>query len=601
MVSAPAQRGRPETVGRSEGDRPLPVLPALEPLFPAGGLRRGSAVAVRGSASLLLALLAGPSGRGAWCGVVGLPGLGLAAAAEAGIALERLALVPDPGRDWAAVAAALLDAMEVVVVAPRGRVPDADVRRLAARARQRGAVLVPFGPVPVAGGGAAAEPGRRGLGGARRRVRPAAVAAGGGPRGRPRVGGPWSRAGAVVAGAGRTDPRRPRPARAADPARPRTTPAPTPHLHAVPTPPSPPPTPDRPPRRRPPRRTPRLGEPADGWGFCELRPAGPPRRRPGEPAQPVIAALWQDVTHRPGARPPVVRRSDGPAPTHPRPVGPPRRTPRTPPARTAATPADRPATQPPHRTPTAGPATQPPAPHPPGAHRDTAPHRSPAGAHRDPTARTESPADAHRDRLTPRHPWATSSRAAFADGGSRPRPAGPPVPAGRPAPVGGGHPAPPTPDRGPSPRHPGRRPGPAAPGVHPPEAAPSNPRAPEQLRSSPEAPSGRRGQLDRGGLTRAGTHGGGPLPRLAGAQRDVRGRRRPRRSRPDPGRGGLRQPGRLHHTRPPGPRASGAACAAASPVPLSPAGGAGRPTRPGTRGRSSRWSRPSPSWRPGWR
>src|SRR3954469_25378007 len=151
VVPAPAQRARPETVGRSEGDRPLPVLPALEPLFATGGLRRGSAVTVRGSASLLLALLAGPSGRGAWCGVVGVPGLGLAAAAEAGIALERLALVPDPGRDWAAVAAALLDAMEVVVVAPRGRVPDADVRRLAARARQRGAVLVPFGPVPWPG------------------------------------------------------------------------------------------------------------------------------------------------------------------------------------------------------------------------------------------------------------------------------------------------------------------------------------------------------------------------------------------------------------------------------------------------------------------
>ncbi len=143
--------GRQEAVGRSEGDRPLPVLPALEPLFPAGGLRRGSAVAVRGSASLLLALLAEPSRRGAWCGVVGLPGLGLVAAAEAGIALERLALVPDPGRDWAAVAAALLDAMEVVVVAPRGRVPDPDVRRLAARARQRGAVLVPFGSVPWPG------------------------------------------------------------------------------------------------------------------------------------------------------------------------------------------------------------------------------------------------------------------------------------------------------------------------------------------------------------------------------------------------------------------------------------------------------------------
>ena len=147
VVSAPAQRARPGAAERSEGDRPLPVLPALEPLFATGGLRRGSAVAVRGSTSLLLALLAGPSGRGAWCGVVGLPGLGLVAAAEAGIALERLALVPDPGRDWAAVAAALLDAMEVVVVAPQGRVLDGDVRRLAARARQRGAVLVPYGAV----------------------------------------------------------------------------------------------------------------------------------------------------------------------------------------------------------------------------------------------------------------------------------------------------------------------------------------------------------------------------------------------------------------------------------------------------------------------
>ena len=137
---APQERGR-------TGGRPLPVLPALEPLLPPGGLRRGSAVAVRGSASLLLALLAGPSREGAWCAVVGVPALGLVAAAETGIALERLALVPDPGPDWPAVAGALLDAMDVVVVAPRGRVLDGEVRRLAARARQRGAVLVPYGAV----------------------------------------------------------------------------------------------------------------------------------------------------------------------------------------------------------------------------------------------------------------------------------------------------------------------------------------------------------------------------------------------------------------------------------------------------------------------
>ena len=140
---APAPVGR---VVERAGERPLPVLSALSPLLP-DGLRRGSAVAVRGSAGLLLALLAGPSRAGAWCAVVGLPGLGLVAAAETGVALERLALVPDPGPDWAAVAGALLDAMDVVVVAPRGRVLDGDVRRLAARARQRGAVLVPFGAV----------------------------------------------------------------------------------------------------------------------------------------------------------------------------------------------------------------------------------------------------------------------------------------------------------------------------------------------------------------------------------------------------------------------------------------------------------------------
>ncbi|HYT10506.1 MAG TPA: hypothetical protein VEL73_07575, partial [Mycobacteriales bacterium] len=133
--------------GRVADTRPLPVLPPLEPLFGTSGLRRGSTVAVRGSASLLLALLAGPSREGAWCAVVGLPSLGLVAAGEAGLALDRLALVPDLGRDWASVAAALLDAVDVVVVAPHGRVLDGEVLRLAARARQRGAVLVPYGPV----------------------------------------------------------------------------------------------------------------------------------------------------------------------------------------------------------------------------------------------------------------------------------------------------------------------------------------------------------------------------------------------------------------------------------------------------------------------
>jgi hypothetical protein len=144
----PGLAGLPESVRPVSlaGGRTLPVLPALGGLLPGGGLRRGSTVAVAGSTSLARALLAGPSAAGSWCAVVGMPSLGLVAAAEVGVAIGRLALVAAPGRDWAAVVAALLDALDVVVVqVPDRAVRAADARRLAARARERGAVLVPLG------------------------------------------------------------------------------------------------------------------------------------------------------------------------------------------------------------------------------------------------------------------------------------------------------------------------------------------------------------------------------------------------------------------------------------------------------------------------
>jgi hypothetical protein len=123
----------------------LPVLPALSGLVPDAGLARGSVVRVDGvaAASLVLALLAGPSAAGSWTAVVGCPDLGLVAAAEAGVALERLALVAAPGPDeWAAVVAAFVGAVDVVVVGPTHRVRAGDARRLAARARERGTVLI---------------------------------------------------------------------------------------------------------------------------------------------------------------------------------------------------------------------------------------------------------------------------------------------------------------------------------------------------------------------------------------------------------------------------------------------------------------------------
>ena len=66
-------------------ERSLPVVPALRPLLPGGGLRRGSTVAINGqtsipgtgATSLLFAVLAEASAAGSWCAVVGLPRLGL--------------------------------------------------------------------------------------------------------------------------------------------------------------------------------------------------------------------------------------------------------------------------------------------------------------------------------------------------------------------------------------------------------------------------------------------------------------------------------------------------------------------------------------------
>jgi hypothetical protein len=128
-------------------ERILPVTAGLEPLFPQGGLKRGSTVAINGSLGLALHVIAGASQAGAWCTSVGLPSLGLVAAAEAGIDLARFPMVANPGDDWATVAAALLDAFDVVLLQAPKRGAN---RRLEARARERGAVLVVAGDWPGA-------------------------------------------------------------------------------------------------------------------------------------------------------------------------------------------------------------------------------------------------------------------------------------------------------------------------------------------------------------------------------------------------------------------------------------------------------------------
>jgi len=128
--------------------RALPTLPALASLLPGGALRQGAAYAVDGSTSLVMALLAGPSAAGVWCGVVGLPDFGAEAAARFGIDLDRLVLVPTPGERWLTVSAALVDVLGVVVLRPSSHASDADAARLAARLRQRGCTLIVVGHWP---------------------------------------------------------------------------------------------------------------------------------------------------------------------------------------------------------------------------------------------------------------------------------------------------------------------------------------------------------------------------------------------------------------------------------------------------------------------
>jgi hypothetical protein len=152
------------------GERVLPVLPALESLLPERGLRRGSVIATSGRAgatSLALALISAASAQGSWCAAVavGQPAVGLVAATEAGISLERFPVISASGGNgpggWSWVVAALLDAVDIVVAWPPPHVRSADARRLAARGRERGAVLVLAGVGAGAGAGVDAGTGTR--------------------------------------------------------------------------------------------------------------------------------------------------------------------------------------------------------------------------------------------------------------------------------------------------------------------------------------------------------------------------------------------------------------------------------------------------------
>ncbi|PRA78854.1 hypothetical protein [Microbacterium sp. MYb66] len=120
----------------------LPLDSAFAALLPEEGLQTGTSYTVSPSPSLVLALLSAASQKGLWCAVVGMPTLGVEAAAAFGIDLARLILVPTPGDRWLAATSALAEVVPLIVVAPGTRAKDADVSRLSARLRDRGCTLL---------------------------------------------------------------------------------------------------------------------------------------------------------------------------------------------------------------------------------------------------------------------------------------------------------------------------------------------------------------------------------------------------------------------------------------------------------------------------
>lgn len=144
-LEAAAGRARPVVLA---GERAVPVPGALGEVLP-GGLVRGSVAVVEGEVgtgvtSAALSLCASVTALGEWAAAVDLEGtIGGEAAAEAGVALDRFAVARRvPPDRWAAAVAVLLDGMSLVLAEVPRRTRAADARRLEARARERGVVLV---------------------------------------------------------------------------------------------------------------------------------------------------------------------------------------------------------------------------------------------------------------------------------------------------------------------------------------------------------------------------------------------------------------------------------------------------------------------------
>lgn len=133
-------------------ERILPVPETLAELFPEGGLVRGRTIVCDGPAatSLALSLVAPSVAAGSWLAMVDLPTVGLDAALELGVPLERVVAVhagdgPERAHRWPDVIAAAADGFDVLLARVPPDVSPSVARTVVSRIRQREAVLVLLG------------------------------------------------------------------------------------------------------------------------------------------------------------------------------------------------------------------------------------------------------------------------------------------------------------------------------------------------------------------------------------------------------------------------------------------------------------------------
>jgi len=160
QLSVLAERMSPLVLAR---ERTLPVAEMFAELFAERGLERGRIIACSGPAatSLALALVAAPVAAGSWVAAIDVPTIGLDAASEFGVALERVVAVQtgdvagrtagtdEPRHDranrWPDVVAAAADGFDLLLTRVPEGISPAVMRKVATRLRQREAVMLVLG------------------------------------------------------------------------------------------------------------------------------------------------------------------------------------------------------------------------------------------------------------------------------------------------------------------------------------------------------------------------------------------------------------------------------------------------------------------------